>query len=252
MVPPFRRIADDLREEILDGRLTAGDPLPSENELAGRYRTTRTTVRKAIALLRAEGHVVSSQGAKTHVRKRPTIIMVSTGSQWRARRDGGISNLNSELADQGFKVEQRLLEVHEEPASDDVAAALRLPAGQAVIVRRRGVTIDGEPMQLSDGYYPADLFSGTPVGEPRRIKGGVAGYYEDVIGGRIAQFVERVSIRMPTPNESALLRIPPGVPVARTLRVAYGADGRAVELLDSVVPGDAFTFEYTIDVPPPV
>ncbi|MCK2214314.1 GntR family transcriptional regulator [Actinomadura sp. ATCC 31491] len=251
MVPPFRRIADDLRTEILDGRLAPGEKLPSENDLASRYDTTRTTVRKAIALLRAEGHVVSSQGAKTHVRKRPAIMMVSTGTQWRSRREGGIASLNVELADQGFNAEQRLVEVTQEPASGEVAAALGLSGGQAVIVRRREVLVDGEPIQLSDGYYPADLFARTPVAEARRIKGGVAGYYEDVMGGRIARFVEQVSIRMPTPGESATLRIPPGVPIARTLRIAYDGEGRAVELLDSVVPGDAITFEYVIDVPPP-
>lgn len=61
-LPPFRRIAQTLREEILSGRLGPGDRLPSEHQLADQHDTTRPTVRKAIALLRPEGLVGFEQG----------------------------------------------------------------------------------------------------------------------------------------------------------------------------------------------
>ncbi|WP_433382851.1 GntR family transcriptional regulator [Streptosporangium sp. CA-115845] len=248
---PFRRIADDLREEILDGRLAPGARLPSENELAVRYATTRTTVRKAIALLRGEGYIASAQGSGSYVRSRPALLMISTGSQWRSRRDGGISPLSAEFTEQGHEVEQRLLSVGEEPAPRDVAELLGLAAGDAVIVRRRRVLIGGSPMQLGSAYYPTAIFGGTAAAESRRIKGGVLGMFEDALAGRIARFVERLSIRMPTPVEASELQLPSGVPIARTVRVAYDARGRSVEVLVSIVPGDAYTFEYVIDVPPP-
>ncbi|WP_438489538.1 GntR family transcriptional regulator [Streptomyces sp. S186] len=58
----YRQIADELRAEIMAGKLSAGALLPSEHSLAALYATTRATVRKGIALLRAEGLVVSHQG----------------------------------------------------------------------------------------------------------------------------------------------------------------------------------------------
>jgi GntR family transcriptional regulator len=45
-----------------DGQLESGEKLPSENELAERFETTRPTVRRAIALLKAEGLVTTEQG----------------------------------------------------------------------------------------------------------------------------------------------------------------------------------------------
>lgn len=58
----YRQIADALRDSIYGGEMPGGSQLPSENALAERFSTTRVTVRKAIALLRAEGLVTSSQG----------------------------------------------------------------------------------------------------------------------------------------------------------------------------------------------
>lgn len=58
----YRQIADELRAEIMAGALPAGGKMPSEHTLAARFTTTRATVRKGIALLRAEGLVVSHQG----------------------------------------------------------------------------------------------------------------------------------------------------------------------------------------------
>lgn len=58
----YRQIADALRDSIYGGELPGGSKLPSENALADRFMTTRVTVRKAIALLRSEGLVTSSQG----------------------------------------------------------------------------------------------------------------------------------------------------------------------------------------------
>lgn len=86
-VHPFRRIADDLREEILDGRLAPGARLPSENDLAAQYTTTRATVRKAIALLRGEGYIAGAQGSGSYVRSRPALLMVCSGSS--TRRETG-------------------------------------------------------------------------------------------------------------------------------------------------------------------
>jgi DNA-binding transcriptional regulator YhcF (GntR family) len=57
-----RRIAEALREAIYSGEIPAGSQLPSENALVAQFSTTRSTVRKGVALLRAEGLITSHQG----------------------------------------------------------------------------------------------------------------------------------------------------------------------------------------------
>lgn len=247
----FERIANDLRDLIRVGDLAPGEPIPSENSLANQYGTTRPTVRKGIALLKAEGLIVTSQGARAIVRPRPRVQMLSTGANFRERRQSGKSNFNAEVMAQGSRPEQRILDVSVEPASSEVAERLGVAVGAEVIVRRRLFLVDEEPMQMCDGYYPSELFAGTAVQVPRRIRGGVSGLVEDPdgpVGQCITQFVEDLDVRMPTPDEVRDLNIPPGV-IARVWRTAHVADGSVVEVLDSRVPCDRHVFRYVIDVP---
>lgn len=49
--PVYRRIADTLRQDILEGRRRKGTLLPSERELCRRFCVTRATVRNSLQLL---------------------------------------------------------------------------------------------------------------------------------------------------------------------------------------------------------
>ncbi|MEU1824634.1 GntR family transcriptional regulator [Streptomyces abikoensis] len=250
--PPYQRIADELRSSILTGELAPGAKLPSENSLKVRYGTTRTTAAKAVAVLKAEGLVVSSQGKSATVRPRPTVQLLTTGPNFRRRRAEGVSNFNAEVEAQGLKPDQRILKVETVPCPPEVADRLGVGEGDPVIARRRVFLLDGEPTQLVDGYYPVDLFQGTAVERIRRIPGGVSALIEDPEGPvreRIVQFVEDLEIRMPLPVETEALGIPQGVPLARVLRMARTRSGRVVEVLDSRVPCDRHVFRYVIDTP---
>jgi GntR family transcriptional regulator len=112
--------------------------------------------------------------------------------------------------------------------------------------------VEGEPVQLCDGYYPRPLAQGTVIEQGRKIRGGVHAVLDDPDGPirrTIARFIEDLEVRMPTPYEVELLRIPPGVPVARILRTAIDMDQEPIEVFDSIVPCDRHVFRYVIDVP---
>jgi GntR family transcriptional regulator len=248
---PFKRVANELRAEILRGDLAPGDKLTSEHQLAERFGVTRATVRKGIALLRMEGLVTTHQGKGAFVRERPHVSMLQVGSIYRERRATGVSNYNAEAAAQGQRAKQTITEVSEVPAPEEIASRLGVETGTPVLVRRRLFAVDDSPMQLVDGYYDRDLVAGTPIAEPRPIKGGVNAVIENPdgpIGRRIVQFVEDLDIRMPQPFETEQLDIPAGVPIARILRTAYDSSGKPLEVLDSRVPTDRHVFRYVIDV----
>jgi GntR family transcriptional regulator len=68
-VPPWRRVADDLRRRIESGEFPPGGPLPSLTSLAEQYDVGRTTARKAVDALRGDGLVESVRGWGTFVRR---------------------------------------------------------------------------------------------------------------------------------------------------------------------------------------
>jgi len=79
------RIADTLRADIVGGRFAAGARLPAESALADAFGVSRPIVREAIALLKADGVLVTRKGSGAYVSDMPG------GQVWRVNSapDGG-------------------------------------------------------------------------------------------------------------------------------------------------------------------
>ena len=60
-----------LLQDIMAGGLSAGDRLPSENQLAQRFSVSRPVVREALQRLQSDGVVVARQGSGTYVQRSP-------------------------------------------------------------------------------------------------------------------------------------------------------------------------------------
>ncbi len=248
---PYERIVDGLRAEIVDGRRAAGERLPSEHELADHYGTSRPTVRRAVARLKAEGLVVTSQGRGAFVRPKPHVRLVITGSNYRKHRELGLPGFNAQALEQGQAPEQELLEVASVSAPTEVAMRLEIEDGSPVVVRRRVFLADGEPVALCDSYYPAGLADGTPIAEARKIRGGVHALIEDPAGPirrRIARSIDDLVSRMPTPQEAAALRLPQGVPVTRVVRTVLDSHDEPVEIQETIAVADRHEFRYEVSM----
>lgn len=59
----FEIIADEIRGQIRDGRITTGDKLPPERELAQQFGTSRNAVREALRSLEHAGLIALQKGA---------------------------------------------------------------------------------------------------------------------------------------------------------------------------------------------
>lgn len=57
-----KQVADELREEIIDGQLDEGDSLGTEAELVNRFAVSRPTLREALRILEAEGLISIMRG----------------------------------------------------------------------------------------------------------------------------------------------------------------------------------------------
>ncbi|MBO4391271.1 MAG: GntR family transcriptional regulator [Lachnospiraceae bacterium] len=60
--PIYEQIEEQIREEIVAGRLKSGDMLPSIRALAGDLKISVITTKRAYADLEAEGLILSSPG----------------------------------------------------------------------------------------------------------------------------------------------------------------------------------------------
>ncbi|MFD9703981.1 GntR family transcriptional regulator [Lentzea sp. NPDC059081] len=244
----YRQIADILRQAINDGTYGPGARLPSENELAKTYGVTRVTARRAFGELAAEGLTVSQHGRGVFVRSSPVIIRAGMNRFSRKRREAGDGAFAAEVKRLGMTPSQKLLEVGAIDPPGYVAELLKLSEGDQTVVRRRIMFADDVPMQLADSYFPASLAAGTKLVEQDSGPGGSYARVEEA-GHMLTRFREDLTARMPTPDEARTLQLAGGVPVVQLVRVAYDQNDVPVEVFDSVVAADKYSFSYEFAAP---
>ena len=216
-------------------RSAPGDPLPSESELAARYRVSRMTARQAVQNLAAEGLVQRRRGAGTFVAPRPIH-----------RHEGALMSFTEDMRRRGMKASSRLLQARLRAATTADVHALRLPGAARVVAISRLRLADGVPMAIEHAALPAecagvladDLETGS-LHESLVARGRVPSVSRSWIRARLATAVE--SRLLEIPRRSALLverRIiydTGELPLEHT-QTAYNADTYAIDAVFSVSP----------------
>jgi len=243
--PVFKQIADRLRAAIVAGELAPGARLPSEQALIDTHGVARGTIRQAVNLLRSEGLVRTEHGRGSFVRDRAPVRRLAHDRFARRHRERGRGAYLAELEAEGRVAEVEVREVERVRAPDEVAVWLQLAMGADVLVRSRRYLADGEPMELATSYVPWELADGTPIAQPDTGPGGIYARLEER-GHVLKRFSEQVTARMPTADEIRALRLQPGVPVIRLVRVAYDTDELPVEACDTVMAADRYVLSYEL------
>ena len=152
------------------------------------------------------------------------------------RQAAGLDAWRADVADQGRDGGQSIAVAIEE-AGPKVARELGLDVGATVVVRRRVRTVDGDPHNEADTYYPREVAGGTPIEHPADIKQGTIALLHE-LGYPQLRFRDELTSRMPTPEETAKLAIPPGVPVLVQYRTGYSRDDLPIKVTVTIWPGD--------------
>ncbi|WP_370414567.1 GntR family transcriptional regulator [Streptomyces fradiae] len=161
---------------------------------------------------------------------------ISETAPYLAPRGPGQSDAwTEEAARRGRRGGQRLLQASEVDAPEVVRAALQLPTGERVIVRRRLILLDEQPVELADSYYPVSIAGGTPLAKPGKVRGGAVTLLKE-LGYTGAEVVEDVSAALATAEECELLGLPEGSAVLRLLRLTRTADGTPMEAALMAMP----------------
>jgi GntR family phosphonate transport system transcriptional regulator len=140
----WRRIADDIEQDIGAGGYAAGDRLPGEVEIALRFGVNRHTVRRALAELAERGLVRAERGSGTFVEARRLAYPI-----------GKRTRFSEIVGTAGREVGGRLIADTVEPASRAVAAQLGLAVGDKVICMEILRSADGVPISTGTVWLPA-------------------------------------------------------------------------------------------------
>lgn len=240
--PAYLQIADDLRRQILDGRLAAGDRVPSESALIAANDVSRTVAKMAIGVIRNEGLIYSHPGKGSYVRVGQPLRR-RTGNRYKRQAKPPFA---SDASAAGKNADWDY-ETTYEAASPTIAERLGINAGDQVVRTGYRFTADGKPVQVSTSYEPLGIIGGTPVEQPEGgpAKGVIARM--DSIGRYATHVDENVTVRPARTYEAEQLGIPENVQVYCILRTHYEHE-TPLETCDIVIPSDRYELSYRIPV----
>jgi DNA-binding GntR family transcriptional regulator len=226
----YFQLSQQLETAIEKGRLPPGSLLGNEIDLAGRLGLSRPTVRQAIQVLVDKGLLMRRRGVGTQV----------VHSQ--VKRPLELSSLYDDLEAAGQWPATRVLRNTVEPATAEVAAALRIAEGSEVVLIERLRLAHGEPVAHLTNHLPPQFL------EPSAERLEATGLYRLMREAGILLHSARQTVGAcaATAEDSRLLGEPEGAPLLTMERVTFDDTGRAVEFGSHTYRASRYSFEFQL------
>jgi GntR family transcriptional regulator len=189
--------------------------------LAGRFRVSQGTVRKAIDELAAEHLLVRRQGrgtfvathAEQHVQYRFLRLLPDHGD-----------------ADSEGPAQRSIIDCKRQRAPADVARTLGLRTGDAVLQVRRVLAFQGVPTILEDLWLPGSAFKGLTAERLASHQGAMYALFETEFGVRMVRADEKLRAVAADAQAAEQLQVATGSPLLSVERVAYTYQDAPMEL----------------------
>lgn len=217
--PLYLQIKALILKGLQDGEWRPGEAIPSELELAARYKVSQGTVRKAIDELAAENLLMRRQGKGTFV-----ATHAEEQVQYRFLR------LTSDQPGQAERAQREFLDCRRLKAPVDVARALNLQPGEVVVEVRRVLSFSARPVILDDIWLPGHLFKGLTAERLSQYQGPMYGLFESEFGVRMIRAEEKLRAVVADESVAALLKVDVGHPLLSVERLSHTYGDQPVEL----------------------
>jgi GntR family transcriptional regulator len=206
-VPAYTQVANVLKRKISEGVYLPGAQLPSEAAIASSFRISAMTARQAIGLLAEEGLIERIQGRGTFVK-----VLQFTSSNF------GLDPLARIFASKD-DISIRIVEANVQPASEDIQRRLGLASRRSVILVKRLILHQNEPVTYQVSHALADPAS--PFVETMLETNVLTGFLldKDLSSFKKAEF-KLLPASLGT-EEAGQLRLPEGQSIFRLEHVYY-------------------------------
>jgi GntR family transcriptional regulator len=229
--PLYQQIKSLILRSLEEGEWKPGDVIPSEQELATRFKVSQGTVRKAIDELAADNLLVRRQGKGTFV-----ATHAERHIQYRFLRLQSDSN-------EAVASQRTIVECKRQRASAEVARLLGIRTGDTVVCVRRVLKFQGQPVILEDIWLPGTPFKGLSLEGLAAEQGPMYAFFEREFGVRMVRATEKIKAIAATEETGLLLNLQPGHPLLSVERVAYTYNDVPMELRRGLYQTEAHHYQ---------
>ena len=219
--PLYQQIKVLILKSLQVGEWKPGELIPSEMDLAARFRVSQGTVRKAIDELAAENLVMRRQGKGTFV-----ATHAEQQVQYRFLR---LMPDSGDLSSEG-PAERQIIDCKRLRAPADIARSLALRTGDAVLQLRRVLSFQGTSTILEDVWLPGGPFKGLTAERLASYGGPMYALFETEFNVRMVRAEEKIRAEPAIDGRETLLKVAHGTPLLSVERIAYTYQNIPMEL----------------------
>lgn len=231
VMPLYKKIYLDIKQQIQANKLKSGQKLPSEQFLCKKYQVSRITVRKALKLLTDERLIVTVQGKGSYVNIKKMIGKLDQVQGF------------SELAvsrDQPSKPKILKREILKNAA---IAKELLLSEKADLVYIKRLFEIADVPIAIDEAWLPAERFPDLLV--KIEADSSLYEYLERKYHEFPTNSYREISTVLPNAKQKEILKLNKVVPLFDVNKTVYNQFEQPLEFSHYVVRGDEMT--YTVD-----
>jgi GntR family transcriptional regulator len=215
--PLYKEVKIRITRSLASGEWNPGEALPSESRLAGQFKVSIGTIRKAIDELVAERILLRQQGrgtfVATHTEDRTLFYFFHI-----VGKDGGHESPKSEM-----------LSFRKDKAGPEVAAQLKIARGTRILRARNLLKLSGNPIVLDEISVPSSLFPDLDEHIFSKREGTIYGLYQARYGINVIRISEKLSAAHAPAETAPTLGIRANTPALMIRRVAYTYNDTPVE-----------------------
>lgn len=232
-IPLYYQLKSFIEEQINSHTWKPGDQIPSESELSGQFKVSRTTVRQAIGDLVNQGKLTRTQGRGTYVAQyslEQTIFRLTGFTQAMQLR--------------GIQANSRILKVGTLTPPNHIAYQLNLKENEQVIRLKRLRKAEKEIMAIDECYLPLNRYAA--ILDENLEKSSLYELLTKKFSTTPTRSIRSLqAISCPT-AEAGTLKLSAGAPVLYIISINYDQNDLPFEYAESFYRGDRFTFNVEI------
>ncbi len=220
----YKKIAGEITKRIHNGVYPPKSFLPSENTLAREFDVTRTTIRKALNILKSQGTIESFQGKGYRIR---TLYWEQSLLQF--------YSFGRDIAEKAAHPQTKLLSSQKIKGLTDVEEFSNIELWEIDRLR----IMDKIPLILETSYIPVEFL---PEVDDIILESDSLYDVLEENGLHIIKAKEYLEPVNPSLQAQELLNVGQNCPLFQTIRYTYDSEQNLVELRESLIRGDDFQF----------